>query len=167
MTIKQHVRYEVLSEPSPEYHRGVETGRNGIYTVVKLVDDLPPEIIKVFDSYPSSQSRQDAYAHAAELNERRRQEVALAVLVPFVEDLKAISIADATELDRLREENVELKKQVANLEDKLQTIADWFHSRPMSASLTLAFTSVPRGWWLEGEPLLSTLCDIDSPDDED
>jgi hypothetical protein len=67
MTIKQHIRYEVLSEPSPEYLAG-KPGRNGIYTVVKLVDDLPPEIIKVFDGYPSSQSREDAYAHASTLN---------------------------------------------------------------------------------------------------
>lgn len=64
---KQHIRYEVLSEPSPEYLAG-KPGRNGIYTVVKLVDDLPPDIIKVFDGYPSSQSREDAYAYASQLN---------------------------------------------------------------------------------------------------
>lgn len=108
MTIKQHIRYEVLSEPSPEYLEG-KPGRNGIYTVVKLVDDLPPEIIKVFDGHPSSQSREDAYAHARELNERRRQELETLVLVPLVEDLKYLSIADATEIDRLRAEIEMLK----------------------------------------------------------
>lgn len=106
--IKQHIRYEVLSEPSPEYLAG-KPGRNGIYTVVKLVDDLPPEIVKVFDGMDSAQSRLDAYAHAAELNNLRQQEIRDTVLLPFMSDLQALSISDAEEIDRLRAEIERLK----------------------------------------------------------
>lgn len=80
---KQHIRYEVLAEPSPEYLQG-KPGRNGIYTVVKLVDDLPPEIIKVYDGYPSSQSREDAYAHASALN----YEIASPLMRQIMDDVK-------------------------------------------------------------------------------
>lgn len=115
--IKQNVRYDVIAQPSPEYLEG-KPGRNGIYTVVKLVDDLPPEIVKVFDGHPSSQSREDAYAHARELNERRRQELETAVLIPFIEDLKALSIADASEVDRLRTENEALKARIKLIQQR-------------------------------------------------
>jgi len=67
-----HIRYDVISGPSPEYQRGDLSGRMGIYAVVKLVDDLPPEIMRVFDGHPSSQSRQDAYAYARKLNNEYR-----------------------------------------------------------------------------------------------
>lgn len=119
--IKQHIRYEVLSEPSPEYLAG-KSGRNGIYTVVKLVDDLPPEIIKVFDGMDSAQSRLDAYAHAAALNAHRQQEIRDNVLLPFIADLQALGIGDAEEIDRLRTENEALKAEIARLKTRIRHI---------------------------------------------
>lgn len=60
------IRYDVISAPSPEYLEG-KPGRNGIYSVVKLVDDNEPEIVRVFDGTDSYQSRRDAYAYAKKL----------------------------------------------------------------------------------------------------
>jgi hypothetical protein len=66
-----HIRYDVISGPSPEFLEG-KPGRAGIYAVVKLVNDYAPELVKVFDGPDSSQSRWDAYAYARKLDNEHR-----------------------------------------------------------------------------------------------